>query len=77
MKDNILEYMKKIEDICVCGDWYDFALAYALFERADIEDVKELSEYTLRKLKNYMISLDTNLNDDLSDRIDETIGDVI
>lgn len=74
MKEELLNYFDKIDNLLKAGDYILFEVAIALYERCDdISIIKSLKESDIDRLRKY-ISTTSILNDDVGDKIDEMLG---
>ena len=69
MKKEILSLMEQFDELSD-KDYELFSLAFCLWCRSDIEEIKNISEKKLFKINDYVIGFDSLLNEDLRDAID-------
>lgn len=76
-RQKILNYMKKIDELIKSGEYILFETALVLYLRGDFCDVENLKEEDTNEITNYISNLDTILNSDLVDKVEEKLGEVI
>lgn len=77
MKQEVLKFFDKIDEMLKNSDYILFEVAIALYERCDDSSVvRKLKGRDIEKLRKYIASTSI-INEDVSDKIDEMLGVVI
>lgn len=76
-KEKIIRYMKAIDTLIKSGEYILFETALAFYCRGDVWDVEKLKEEDFNDITRYISNLDSMLQDDLVDKIEEKLGSVL
>lgn len=76
-KQKILNYMKKIDENIKSGEYILFETALVLYLRSDFCDVEKLKDDDINDITKYISDVDSILNGDVIDIVEEKLGDVI
>lgn len=76
-RQKILNYMRRIDELIKSGEYILFTTALAFYMRGDIWDVEKLKEEDFNEVTNYVSRLDSILNEDIIDKVEEKIGSVL
>jgi len=77
MKDEILNCMREFDKIISTSGSKLFRAALAFYIRCDTREVEKMNSRDIDDMVDYIDKLGSILNEDLCDKIDEMIGDVI
>lgn len=76
-RQKILNYMRRIDELIKSGEYILFTTALAFYMRGDIWDVEKLKEEDFNEVTDYVSRLDSILNEDIIDKVEEKIGSVL
>ena len=76
-RQKILNYMRRIDELIKSGEYILFTTALAFYMRGDIWDVEKLKEEDFNEVSYYVSRLDSILNEDIIDKVEEKIGSVL